>query len=167
MMDLILKLYKVNSGKIKVLGVNVEQLSTQELRKTIGYANQDAILMNDTILRNITLGDNSISVNQVKRSTQIAHIHDYIMTLPNEYNTVIGEGGAKLSGGQRQCVALARAIVREPSILILDEATSAMDANSEHLVISEIKKMMCDKVLIIISHNKNIEDFADAVLFLR
>lgn len=167
MMDLILKLHKVDSGEIRFLGVNIEYLPTKKLRETIGYANQDVILLNDTVLNNITLGYNNISVNQVERAAQITHIHDFIMTLPNGYNTVIGEGGSRLSGGQRQSVALARAIVREPSILILDEATSAMDTYSEHIVIREIKKMMCGKVLIIISHNKNIEEFADAVFFLQ
>ena len=164
MMDLILKLYKVESGEIKVFGMNVDSVSTKRLRKIIGYANQDTIIFNDTVLKNITMEDEELSLDKVKKAAKIANIHDYIMTLPDEYNTVLGEGGSLLSGGQRQCVALARAIVRNPSILILDEATSAMDSETEFKVLTEIKQMMIDKVLIIVSHNKNLEEFADEII---
>ena len=167
MIDLLLKLYKVDSGEIKVLGVNVDNLPTKELRKAIGYANQDTLLLNDSILNNITLGDNSFSEDQVQKAARIASIHNYILTLPNGYNTIIGECGARLSGGQRQCVALARAILREPAILIMDEATSAMDSETEQNVITNIKKELKGYALIIISHNKNIEKFADEVFLLQ
>lgn len=164
MMDLIMKLYKVDSGEIKVLGMNVENVSTKELRKIIGYANQDTIILNDTVFNNITLENEEITMEQVIGAAKIANIHDFVMSLPNKYNTVLGEGGSILSGGQKQCVALARTIVRNPSILILDEATSAMDSVTEYKVISEIKQKIRNKALIIISHNKSLEEFADDVI---
>lgn len=166
MMDLLMKLYKVDSGEIKVIGMNVDDISTKELRKIIGYASQDTFLYNDTILNNITLEDEELTIEQVKRAAQVANIHDFIIRLPDGYNTVLGEGGSMLSGGQRQCVALARAIVRNPSILILDEATSAMDSETEFKVISGIKQKVKNKALIIISHNKRLEEFADEVISL-
>ena len=159
-----MKLYKVDSGEIKVLGMNVENVSTKELRKIIGYANQDTIILNDTVLNNITLENEEITMEQVIGAAKIANIHDFVMSLPNKYNTVLGEGGSILSGGQKQCVALARTIVRNPSILILDEATSAMDSVTEYKVISEIKQKIRNKALIIISHNKSLEEFADDVI---
>ena len=166
MMDLILKLYKVDSGSIRFCGINVNDIGTKELREKIGYANQNTVLINDTIKQNITLGDPNISEEQVTLSTHITQIHDFIESLPEGYNTVVGEEGSLLSGGQRQCIALARAIVRDPLLLILDEATSAMDSETERNVLCEIKKMMRGKSLIIISHNKNVEKFADQIYAL-
>lgn len=166
MMDLILKLYKVDKGMIRFCGININDIGTKELRKKIGYANQNTVLMNDTIKQNITLGDTNISEEQVIHSTHITQIHNFIESLPEGYNTVVGEDGSLLSGGQRQCIALARAIVRNPLLLILDEATSAMDSETERNVLCEIKKMMRGKSLIIISHNKNVEKFADQIFAL-
>ena len=166
MMDLILKLYKVDKGSIRFCGININDIGTKELRGKIGYANQNTVLMNDTIKQNITLGDPNISEEQVILSTHITQIHDFIESLPEGYNTVVGEEGSLLSGGQRQCIALARAIVRNPILLILDEATSAMDSETERNVLCEIKKMMRGKSLIIISHNKNVEKFADQIYAL-
>lgn len=166
MMDLILKLYKVDKGSIRFCGININDIGTKELRGKIGYANQNTVLMNDTIKQNITLGDPNISEEQVILSTHITQIHDFIESLPEGYNTVVGEEGSLLSGGQRQCIALARAIVRDPLLLILDEATSAMDSETERNVLCEIKKMMRGKSLIIISHNKNVEKFADQIYAL-
>ncbi len=166
MMDLILKLYKVDKGSIRFCGININDIGTKELRGKIGYVNQNTVLMNDTIKQNITLGDPNISEEQVILSTHITQIHDFIESLPEGYNTVVGEEGSLLSGGQRQCIALARAIVRDPLLLILDEATSAMDSETERNVLCEIKKMMRDKSLIIISHNKNVEKFADQIYAL-
>lgn len=166
MMDLILKLYKVDKGSIRFCGININDIGTKELRGKIGYANQNTVLMNDTIKQNITLGDPNISEEQVILSTHITQIHDFIESLPEGYNTVVGEEGSLLSGGQRQCIALARAIVRNPLLLILDEATSAMDSETERNVLCEIKKMMRDKSLIIISHNKNVEKYADEIFAL-
>lgn len=152
LVDLIPRFHDVTGGAITIDGTDLRDFYIHDLRELIGNVNQDAILFNDTIFNNIAFGVDNATQEQVEAAAKIANAHDFIMEKPEGYNTNIGDGGRKLSGGQRQRISIARAILKNPPILILDEATSALDTESEHLVQEALDRLMKTRTTIAIAH---------------
>ncbi len=152
MADLIPRFYDVGSGKITIDGVDIRDLRVHDLRSFMGNVNQEAILFNDTFYNNITFGVKDATMEQVIEAARIANAHEFIMESENGYDTNIGDRGCKLSGGQRQRVSIARAILKNPPVLILDEATSALDSESEKSVQQALDRLMKDRTTLVIAH---------------
>ena len=152
MADLLPRFYDVDSGSITVDGIDIRDLKVHDLRSFMGNVNQEAILFNDTFYNNITFGVEHATMEQVIQAAKIANAHEFIMASEDGYNTNIGDRGCRLSGGQRQRVSIARAILKNPPILILDEATSALDSESEHLVQEALDRLMKDRTTLVIAH---------------
>lgn len=152
------------SGKIYFCGQDISSLKKSELRKHICYIGQDTTLFNDSIRNNITLLSDAIADDEVIRVTTLLGIHDYIMELPDKYDTTVGDRGLKLSGGQKQCLCIARALLCNPSIIIFDESTAALDAETERVVQSAISACQGDKTILVISHQKTNILSADKVV---
>ena len=152
LVDLIPRYHDVSSGCIKIDGEDVRNLSLHSLRGLIGNVNQEAILFNDTIFNNIAFGVENATQEQVEAAAKIANAHDFIMEMEKGYQTNVGDRGGRLSGGQRQRISIARAILKNPPILILDEATSALDTESERLVQDALEKLMKSRTTIAIAH---------------
>ena len=150
--DLLPRFYDVDSGSITIDGIDVRDLRVKELRGMMGNVNQEAILFNDTIYNNITFGVTSATREQVEQAARIANAHEFIMATEQGYDTPIGDRGCRLSGGQRQRLSIARAILKNPPLLILDEATSALDSESEKLVQEALDRLMHDRTTIVIAH---------------
>lgn len=161
--DLIPRFYDTTEGSITIDGINVRDIPTQELRALIGNVNQEAILFNDTIYNNITFGVDHATQEEVETAARIANAHDFIMATPDGYRTRIGDRGSLLSGGQRQRLSIARAILKNPPILILDEATSALDTESEHLVQEAIEHLMQGRTAIVVAHRLSTIRLADTI----
>ena len=152
LVDLIPRYHDVNEGEVLIDGKNIKAVRISELRSFIGNVNQEAILFNDTFYNNITFGVENATMEQVIEAAKIANAHDFIMESENGYDTMIGDRGGRLSGGQRQRVSIARAILKNPPILILDEATSALDTESERLVQEALERLMKSRTTIAIAH---------------
>lgn len=152
MADLLPRFYDVNSGKITIDGIDVRDLKVHDLRSFMGNVNQEAILFNDTFYNNITFGVDNATREEVEAAARIANAHDFIMESPEGYDTNIGDRGCRLSGGQRQRVSIARAILKNPPVLILDEATSALDSESEKSVQEALDRLMKDRTTLVIAH---------------
>lgn len=152
MADLVPRFYDVDSGSITIDGVDIRNLRVHDLRSIMGNVNQEAILFNDTFYNNITFGVKNATMEQVIEAAKIANAHEFIESSEDGYNTNIGDRGCKLSGGQRQRLSIARAILKNPPILILDEATSALDSESEHVVQEALDRLMKDRTTLIIAH---------------
>lgn len=152
MADLLPRFYDVNSGKIMIDGHDIRNLKVHDLRSLMGNVNQEAILFNDTIFNNIAFGVKNATMEQVIQAAKIANAHDFIMATEDGYNTNIGDRGCRLSGGQRQRLSIARAILKNPPILILDEATSALDSESEKLVQEALERLMKNRTTLVIAH---------------
>lgn len=165
--DLLPRFYDVESGSIKVDGVDVRDLKVHELRSLMGNVNQEAILFNDTFYNNITFGVKSATREQVEEAARIANAHDFIMASEEGYDTSIGDRGCRLSGGQRQRISIARAILKNPPVLILDEATSALDSESEHLVQEALERLMRDRTTLVIAHRLSTIRNADLICVLH
>jgi ATP-binding cassette, subfamily B, bacterial MsbA len=150
--DLLPRFYDVEKGEILIDGVNIKELQITQLRNLFGVVNQEPILFNDTIYNNIAFGSREVSEEEVIQAARIANAHDFILATEEGYQTGIGDRGSKLSGGQRQRISIARAILKNPPILILDEATSALDTESERLVQQAIDNLMKDRTSIVIAH---------------
>ncbi|MBD5315981.1 MAG: ABC transporter ATP-binding protein [Bacteroides sp.] len=150
--DLLPRFYDVQKGRITVDGIDVRDLKVHDLRSFMGNVNQEAILFNDTFYNNITFGVQNATREQVEHAARIANAHDFIMETPDGYDTNIGDRGCRLSGGQRQRLSIARAILKNPPILILDEATSALDSESEQLVQQALDRLMKDRTTLVIAH---------------
>ena len=150
--DLIPRFYDVDKGRITIDGVDIRDLRVHDLRSFMGNVNQEAILFNDTFYNNITFGVKEATMEQVVEAAKIANAHEFIMESENGYDTNIGDRGCKLSGGQRQRISIARAILKNPPILILDEATSALDSESEKLVQEALDRLMKDRTTLVIAH---------------
>ena len=142
LVDLLPRYHDVQQGEITIDGTNIKEVAIHDLRSLIGNVNQEAILFNDTFFNNIAFGVEGATMEQVVEAAKIANAHDFIMEKPEGYNTNIGDRGSKLSGGQRQRISIARAILKNPPILILDEATSALDTESERLVQEALERLM-------------------------
>ncbi len=152
LVDLIPRYYDTVEGEILIDGINVKDLSIHSLRQLIGNVNQEAILFNDTFRNNITFGVATATDEEIVHAAQIANAHEFIIATEAGYDTSIGDRGCRLSGGQRQRVSIARAILKNPPILILDEATSALDTESERLVQDALERLMCTRTTIAIAH---------------
>lgn len=165
--DLILRFYDLQAGAIIIDGVNLCDFKISSWRKHIGVVTQETFLFYDTLLVNITFGRKDISFDQVKTACQRAHIYDFIMSLPDKFETLVGDRGVLLSGGQRQRIAIARAILLEPDILILDEATSALDTESEQIVQKALDEISAGKTVITIAHRVSTLAKSDVIFALE
>lgn len=164
--DLLPRFYDVTEGSIKIDNIDIRDISVTKLRELFGIVTQDAILFHDTIARNISFGGN-YTAEEIKQAAIIANAHEFIEVLPEGYNTSIGDRGLKLSGGQRQRLTIARAVLRNPPILILDEATSALDSESERLVQDALHKLMKNRTSFVVAHRLTTIQQADIILILE
>ena len=167
MVDLIPRYYDVECGEITIDGVNVKDMKVKSLRGLIGNVNQEAILFNDSFYNNITFGVENATMEQVIEAAKIANAHDFIMETEHGYDTNLGDRGCRLSGGQRQRISIARAILKNPPILILDEATSALDTESERLVQEALERLMKTRTTIAIAHRLSTIKNADEICVMR
>ncbi|MCS3367954.1 ABC transporter ATP-binding protein/permease [Bacteroides thetaiotaomicron] len=166
LVDLLPRYHDVQGGDITIDGTSIKDVRIADLRSLIGNVNQEAILFNDTFFNNIAFGVENATMEQVIEAAKIANAHDFIMEKPEGYNTNIGDRGGKLSGGQRQRVSIARAILKNPPILILDEATSALDTESERLVQEAVERLMKTRTTIAIAHRLSTIKNADEICVL-
>lgn len=164
--DLIPRFYDVCSGEILIDGKNIKEYNLPSLRKAMGIVSQETVLFNDTIENNIRLGNDSATMEDIERAARIANAHNFIMETSEGYQTNIGDRGAKLSGGQRQRLSIARAILKNPDILILDEATSALDTESEKLVQEALDKLLSGRTSVIIAHRLSTIKNADKIIVI-
>ena len=153
LMDLLYRFREVNSGSIIINDKDIRNWDVATLRNSLSYVNQQEFLFDDTILYNLTLGSSSYSQDQVEHVTKALGFHDFIKSLPNGYKTQVGDSGICLSGGQRQLISIARALLKNTSLIILDEATSALDEETESKVLNGIEHLMHDNTIIIVSHH--------------
>ena len=167
LVDLIPRYYDVQEGEVLIDGINVKDLGIHDLRQLIGNVNQEAILFNDSFFNNISFGVENATQQQVEEAARIANAHDFIMQTEEGYNTNIGDRGGRLSGGQRQRVSIARAILKNPPILILDEATSALDTESERLVQDALERLMKTRTTVAIAHRLSTIKNADEIYVLH
>jgi ATP-binding cassette, subfamily B, bacterial MsbA len=167
MVDLLPRFYEVESGRITIDGIDIRNLPILELRHLMGNVNQEAILFNDSFYNNIAFGVDHATLAQVEEAAKIANAHDFIIATENGYETNIGDRGGKLSGGQRQRISIARAILKNPPILILDEATSALDTESEKLVQEALENLMKNRTTIVIAHRLSTIRNADLICVMH
>lgn len=167
LVDILLRLLTPESGEILVDGKSINDINTNSWRKKVSYVSQDIFLLNDTIENNIRFYDDSIAQNDITESSKLANIYDFIINLPDGFNTIVGERGVRLSGGQRQRIILARALARKPEILILDEATSALDNESEVLIQKSIENLKNRATVVVIAHRLSTVMSSDRLLVLE
>ncbi|WP_295366792.1 ABC transporter ATP-binding protein [uncultured Prevotella sp.] len=167
LVDLIPRYYDVQEGEVLIDGIDVRKLGIHDLRQLIGNVNQEAILFNDSFIGNITFGVENATMEQVEQAARIANAHDFIMQTEHGYDTNIGDRGGRLSGGQRQRVSIARAILKNPPILILDEATSALDTESERLVQDALERLMTSRTTVAIAHRLSTIKNANEICVLH
>lgn len=167
LLDLIPRYYDVQEGEVLIDGINVKDLGVHDLRQLIGNVNQEAILFNDTFYNNIAFGVDGATRKQVEEAAKIANAHEFIMQSDRGYDTNIGDRGGRLSGGQRQRVSIARAILKNPPILILDEATSALDTESERLVQDALERLMKTRTTIAVAHRLSTIKNSDEIYVLH
>lgn len=165
--DLLPRFYDIKDGGIFIDGINIKEISLENLRSLMGIVTQESILFNDTIFNNIAFGIKNVSKEQVIEAAKIANAHNFISDMENGYETSIGDRGGKLSGGQRQRISIARAVLKNPPILILDEATSALDTESEKLVQDALFKLMENRTSIVIAHRLSTIQHADEIIVLQ
>lgn len=166
--NLVPRFYEADAGSVTIDAIDVRAMRLADLRRNIALVSQEAVLFNDTVFGNLQLGRMNATREEVEQAARDAFAHDFILSLPNGYETVVGERGAALSGGQRQRIALARAFLRDAPILILDEATSALDSDSEAAVQAALKKLMAGKTVLIIAHRfSTIRDATKILVFDR
>ena len=167
LVDLLPRFYDVNEGSITIDGTDIRDATLYDLRSLMGIVNQEAILFNDTFFNNIAFGVEGATLEQVQEAARIANAHEFIMASEEGYDTNIGDRGGKLSGGQRQRISIARAILKNPPILILDEATSALDTESERLVQEALEKLMQGRTTIVIAHRLSTIRNADLICVMH
>lgn len=165
--NLVTRFYDVSLGEISIDGINIKELSKKALRGLLGLVTQDSILFNDTVRNNIGMGKEGSTIEEITEAAKIANAHDFIMELPKGYDTNIGDSGNKLSGGQKQRLSIARAVLKNPPIMILDEATSALDTESERLVQDALEKMMRNRTSIVIAHRLSTIQNADLIVVMQ
>jgi ATP-binding cassette, subfamily B, bacterial MsbA len=165
--DLLSRFYDVKSGEITIDGVDLRELKLSDLRGLMGIVSQESILFNDTVFNNIALGNLDVTKEAVMEAAKLANAHDFIEGLEHGYETMIGDRGSKLSGGQRQRLSIARAVLKNPDILILDEATSALDTESERLVQDALSVLMKNRTSLVIAHRLSTIRHADEILVLE
>lgn len=167
LMDMIPGFYLAQQGRVLIDGIDVRELDPQSLRRNMGIVTQEVILFHDTVRRNIAYGLDEVPLDKVREAARAANADDFIMKLPQGYDTVIGDRGVTLSGGQRQRLSIARAILKDPAILLLDEATSALDTESEKLVQEAIDRLVRDRTTIVIAHRLSTIRGADCIHLLE
>lgn len=167
LVDLIPRYYDVQEGEVLIDGINVRDLGIHDLRQLIGNVNQEAILFNDTFFNNISFGVDNATREQVEAAARIANAYDFIMESEHQFDTNIGDRGGRLSGGQRQRVSIARAILKNPPILILDEATSALDTESERQVQDALERLMKTRTTVAIAHRLSTIKCADEICVIH
>lgn len=167
MLDLIPRFYDIQQGEILVGDTDITRLRKKDLRSLMGNVNQEAILFNDTIFNNIAFGKPEATREEVVEAARIANAHDFIMETENGYDTLIGDRGCRLSGGQRQRISIARALLKDPGILILDEATSALDTESERLVQEALEHLMKNRTTVVVAHRLSTIVNADKICVLN
>ncbi len=165
--NLLTRFYDINKGSISIDGVDIKNIKKHSLRQLEGLVTQDSILFNDSIKNNITLGIESKTDDEIIEAAKIANAHEFIKDLPNGYDTNIGDSGNKLSGGQKQRLSIARAVLKNPPIMILDEATSALDTESEKLVQDALEKMMQNRTSVVIAHRLSTIQKADLIVVMQ
>jgi ATP-binding cassette, subfamily B, heavy metal transporter len=163
---LLYRFYDVDEGRVTINGRDIRDYTQASLRAAIAIVPQDTVLFNDTIYYNIRYGRTDASREEVESAARAAHIHDFIMTLPDGYETEVGERGLKLSGGEKQRVAIARALLKNPSILIFDEATSALDSQSEKSIQAELDRIQVGRTTLVIAHRLSTVMNADQILVM-
>ncbi|MEQ3690256.1 MAG: ABC transporter ATP-binding protein, partial [Flavobacterium sp.] len=165
--NLLTRFYDVNEGVIKIDGVDIKDLDIHSLRSLLGLVTQDSILFNDTIKNNITLGKENVTDDDIIEALKIANAYEFVKELPNGIETNIGDAGGKLSGGQKQRLSIARAVLKNPPIMILDEATSALDTESEKFVQIALENMMQNRTSIVIAHRLSTIQKADSIVVMQ
>ncbi|MBR5783929.1 MAG: ABC transporter ATP-binding protein, partial [Bacteroidales bacterium] len=166
LLDLLSRFYNVSSGRILLDGTPIENYSIASLRNSLGVVSQETILFNDTVFNNISFGCPRADRDSVIQAAKIANAHDFIMQMPNGYDTVIGDGGDRLSGGQRQRLSIARAVLKNPDIVMLDEATSALDTENERLVQNAMTNMLKGRTAIVVAHRLSTVVSVDEIIVL-
>jgi subfamily B ATP-binding cassette protein MsbA len=164
--DILPRFYDPTKGEVRIDGVSLTHLDINQLRDLMGIVTQESILFHDTVLNNIAFGLNGFSEEAVVEAAKIANAHEFIVRLENGYHTNIGERGSKLSGGQKQRLSIARAVLKNPPILILDEATSALDSESERLVQDALTKLMANRTTLVIAHRLSTIQHADEIVVI-
>ena len=165
--DLLARFYDVEKGEITIDDINIKDFNLSDLRGLMGIVSQESIMFNDSVINNITLGNTNANMDDVIDAAKAANAHDFIMDMNEGYNSNIGEGGIKLSGGQKQRLSIARAIYKNPPILILDEATSSLDTKSEKLVQDALSKLMKNRTSLVIAHRLSTIQNADKILVIK
>ena len=163
---ILFRFYDVDAGRVLIDGQDIRQVTQQSLRAAIGMVPQDTVLFNDTIYYNIAYGNPAASPAEVEEAARLARVHDFVMALPDGYQTSVGERGLKLSGGEKQRVAIARTILKEPSILLFDEATSALDSRTEREIQDSMNAVSADRTTLIIAHRLSTVVDADEIVVL-
>ncbi len=164
---LLLRFYDVGNGRITLDGIDIRQLKSVDLRKAIGFVSQDVFLFHGTVRENIAYGSFDASMDEIIAAAKVAEAHDFIMSLPEGYDTIVGERGQKLSGGQRQRISIARAVLKDPPVLILDEATSAVDNETEAAIQRSMEKITVGRTTIVIAHRLSTVRHADQIYVLE
>jgi subfamily B ATP-binding cassette protein MsbA len=165
--NLIPRFYDVNEGEILIDGINIKEIKKQSLRELMGLVTQESILFHDTVKNNIKLGVDNANDEAVIKASKIANADEFVKDLPQQYDNNIGDSGNTLSGGQRQRLSIARAVLKNPPIMILDEATSALDTESEQLVQNALEKMMENRTSIVIAHRLSTIQKADLIVVIQ
>ncbi|MEH6679369.1 MAG: ABC transporter ATP-binding protein [Sediminicola sp.] len=165
--NLLTRFYDVNGGSVSIDGTDIRDMTKLSLRNLMGLVTQDSILFNDTVRNNIALGKENATESEILEAAKIANAHDFVMDLPKGYDTNIGDSGNKLSGGQKQRLSIARAVLKNPPLMILDEATSALDTESERLVQDALEKMMRNRTSIVIAHRLSTIQNANTIVVLQ
>jgi ATP-binding cassette subfamily B protein len=164
---LLFRFYDTNEGRITIDGQDIRDVTQDSLRAAIGIVPQDTVLFNDTIYYNIAYGRPAASPAEIEEAARLAHIHDFVMELPDGYQTMVGERGLKLSGGEKQRVAIARTILKEPRILLFDEATSALDSHTEKEIQASLREVSADRTTLVIAHRLSTVVDADEIIVLE
>jgi subfamily B ATP-binding cassette protein MsbA len=165
--NLVTRFYDVTQGSINIDGLDIRDLSKNSLRELMGLVTQDSILFNDTVKHNVLLGKENATDDQVIEALKIANAWEFVKDLPDGIDTNIGDSGNKLSGGQKQRLSIARAVLKNPPIMILDEATSALDTESERLVQVALENMMKNRTSIVIAHRLSTIQRADTIIVMQ
>ena len=164
---LLFRFYDVSAGRILIDGQDLRDVTQASLRASIGIVPQDTVLFNDTVYYNIAYGRPGASPAEVEQAAKLAHIHDFVMALPDGYQTTVGERGLKLSGGEKQRVAIARTILKNPGILLFDEATSALDTHTEREIQANLREVSRGRTTLVIAHRLSTVIDADEILVLE
>ncbi|UNY97653.1 ABC transporter ATP-binding protein/permease [Zhouia spongiae] len=165
--NLITRFYDLEEGRIEIDGINIKQITKHSLHSLMGVVSQDSILFNDTVANNIKLGKPDATDEEILEAAKIANAYEFIKELPNGFNTNVGDAGGKLSGGQKQRLSIARAVLKNPPVMILDEATSALDTESEKLVQKALENMMMNRTSVVIAHRLSTIQNADQIIVMK